>query len=66
MTIKSAYSGTYNKLAIQCFADSFVIIQTLILRINIYGENRQLPVAASLYQQLCAEFGRNPSPQRLS
>ena len=47
MTIKSAYSGTYNKLAVRCFADSFVINQTFILRINIYGENRQLPVAAS-------------------
>jgi len=39
-------NSTYNKLAVQCSADTFVVNQTLVLRINICGENRQLLVAA--------------------
>jgi hypothetical protein len=34
------------KVAVQCSADTFVVNQTLVLRINICGENRQLLVAA--------------------
>jgi hypothetical protein len=30
------------KVAVQCSADSFVVNQTLVLRINIYGENSHL------------------------
>jgi hypothetical protein len=30
------------KVAVQCFADSFVVNQTLVLRINICGEDRYL------------------------
>jgi len=37
---------TYNtglaKMAVQCSADTFVVNQTLVLRINICGENRHL------------------------
>jgi hypothetical protein len=40
------------KLAVQCSADSFVVNQTLVLRINICGENRQLLVAANRYKML--------------
>ncbi len=39
-------NSTYKKLAVQCSADTFVVNQTLVLRINICGENRQLLVAA--------------------
>jgi len=39
--------GCYNKLAVQCSADTFVVNQTLVLRINICDENRQLLVAAN-------------------
>jgi len=42
----------YKKFAVQCSADTFVVNQTLVLRINpdSYrdGENRQLLVAANV------------------
>jgi len=41
-----AGNSTYKKLAVQCSADTFVVNQTLVFRINIFGENRQLLVAA--------------------
>jgi len=34
------------KVAVQCSADTFVINQTLVLRINICGKNRHLRQAA--------------------
>ena len=40
------HNSTYKKLAVQCSADTFVANQTLVLRINICGKNRQLLVAA--------------------
>jgi len=42
----AAANSTYKKLAVQCSAETFVVNQTLVLRINICGENRQLLVAA--------------------
>ena len=39
------------KVADQCSADTFVVNQTLVLRINICGEKRQLLVAAKRYSQ---------------
>ena len=45
-------NSTYKKLAVQCSADAFVVNQTLVLRINICGENRQLLVAAKRYMQV--------------
>ncbi len=46
----AAYNSTYKKLAVQCSADSFVVNQNLVFRINICGENRQLLVAANRYK----------------
>jgi len=40
------------KVAVQCSADTFVVNQTLGLRINICGKNRQLLVAAN---RVCLE-----------
>jgi len=40
-------NSTYKKVAVQCSADTFVVNQTLVLRINICGKNRQLLVAAN-------------------
>jgi hypothetical protein len=37
------------KVAVQFSADTFLVNQTLILRISICGNNRQLPVAKSLW-----------------
>jgi hypothetical protein len=34
------------KVSVQCSADSFVVNQSLVLRINICGENRHLRQAA--------------------
>jgi len=39
------------KVAVQCSADTFVVNQTLILRINICGKNRHLRQAANRYRQ---------------
>jgi hypothetical protein len=33
------------KVAVQCTADTFVVNQTLVHRINICGENRHFPQA---------------------
>jgi hypothetical protein len=37
------------KVAVQCSADTFVVNQTLVLRINICGENRHLRQARKRY-----------------
>jgi hypothetical protein len=39
------------KVAVQCSADSFVVNQSLVLRINICGENRHLCQARNRYNQ---------------
>tara|TARA_R110002072_G_scaffold302994_2_gene490866 strand:- start:1612 stop:1791 length:180 start_codon:yes stop_codon:yes gene_type:complete len=37
------------KVAVQCSADTFVVNQSLVFRINIYGENRHLRQARKRY-----------------
>ena len=44
-------NSTYKKLAVQYSADTFVVNQTLVLRINICGGNRHLRQAPSRYEQ---------------
>ena len=39
------------KVAVQCSADTFVVNQTFVLRINICGENRHLRQARKRYLQ---------------
>ncbi len=39
------------KVAVQCSADTFVVNQSLVLRINICGENRHLRQARKRYLQ---------------
>ena len=39
------------KVAVQCSADTFVVNQSLFLRINICGENRHLRQARNRYLQ---------------
>jgi hypothetical protein len=39
------------KVAVQCSADSFVVNQSLVLRINICGENRHLRQARNRCMQ---------------
>ena len=53
-TRKTAYNSGLAKVAVQCSAESFVVNQTLVLRINIWGKNRHLRQAAKRY---AAPFG---------
>jgi len=39
---KTAYNMDLAKEEVQCSANTFVVNQTLVLRINICGENRHL------------------------
>ena len=41
------------KVAVQCSADTFVVNQSLVLRINICGENRHLRQARKRYRLCC-------------
>jgi len=50
-TRTTGYNNTYKKLAVQCSADKFEVNQTLVLRINICGENRHLRQAPNRYLQ---------------
>jgi len=47
---RAADNSTYKKLAAPFSADTFVVNQTLVLRISICGKNRQLLVAANRYR----------------
>ena len=51
MTRTTAYNTGLAKVAVQCSADTFVVNQSLVLRINISGENRHLRQALKRYQQ---------------
>ena len=51
MRITACNSGLA-KVAVQYSADTFVVNQTLVLRINICGKNRHLRQAAKRYVQL--------------
>jgi hypothetical protein len=46
MERKTAYNKGLAKVAVQCSADTFVVNQSLVLRINTCGENRHLRQAA--------------------
>jgi hypothetical protein len=51
MTRTTAYNTGLAKVAVQCSADTFVVNQSLVLRINISGENRHLRQARKRYAQ---------------
>lgn len=55
MTIENK-AHTHNsglaKVAVQCSADTFVVNQSLVLRINIIGENRHLRQAPNVMRNL--------------
>ena len=48
----AAYNTGLAKVAVQCSADTFVVNQSLVLRINICGENRHLRQARNRYLQV--------------
>jgi len=49
--IKPAHNRGLAKVAVQFSADTFVVNQTLVLRINICGENRHLRQGRKRYLQ---------------
>ena len=55
MTRSTGYNTGLAKVAVQCSADTFVVNQSLVLRINICGENRHLRQARKRYAP--ARFG---------
>jgi hypothetical protein len=46
----AAYNTGLAKVAVQCSAVTFVVNQSLVLRINICGENRHLRQARKRWQ----------------
>jgi len=48
---KTAYNSGLAKVAVPFSADTFVVNQTLVLRINICDKNRHLRQAAKRYAQ---------------
>lgn len=48
---KTHHNTGLAKVAVQCSADTFVVNQSLVLRINISGENRHLRQARKRWQQ---------------
>jgi hypothetical protein len=48
--IKATANTGLAKVAVQCSADTFVVNQTLVLIINICGENRHLRQARNHYK----------------
>jgi hypothetical protein len=57
MTIEKTPAGNTGlaKVAVQCTADTFVVNQSLVLRINICGEIRHLRQARKRYARLKTE-----------
>ena len=49
MKIKTTHNTGLAKVAVQCYADTFVVNQSLVLRINICGKNRHLRQARNRY-----------------
>lgn len=48
---KTHHNTGLAKVAVQCSADTFVVNQSLVLRINISSENRHLRQARKRWQQ---------------
>jgi hypothetical protein len=51
VTRTTGYNTGLAKVAVQCYADTFVVNQSLVLRINICGENRHLRQARKRWLQ---------------
>jgi dipeptidyl aminopeptidase/acylaminoacyl peptidase len=51
-----ACNSTYNKLAVKCSAETFLVYGSLVLRNYIRGDSRQLLVAANRYSQVLGKL----------
>ena len=61
--VKTATKSSLAKVAVQYSTDTFVVNQSLVLRINICSENRQLLVAAKRYRNLKQSSDRSDRPK---
>lgn len=61
-----AYNTGLAKVAVPCSADTFVVNQSLVLRINICGENRHLRQARNRYGQVKKTTQREQTDKRTS
>ena len=52
---KTPYNSTYPKGGVSCFADSFVVVESSVLRMKFDGKNPALRVAAKRYWQLTCD-----------
>jgi hypothetical protein len=59
MTRSTGHNTGLAKVAVQCSADTFVVNQSLVLRINICGENRHLRQARKRYASLAKTLYSN-------
>ncbi|MFC4211850.1 hypothetical protein ACFOWA_11690 [Pedobacter lithocola] len=63
-TEKRPHNTGLAKVAVQCSADTFVVNQTLVLRINICGENRHLRQARKRWRQLLPTRVNRPTMKK--
>jgi len=52
----TSYNSTYNKLAVLCYVETFVVYGNLVLRNYIRADWRQLLVAANRYSQVLGKL----------
>ncbi len=53
--IERTHNTGLAKVAVQCSADTFVVNQSLVLRMNICGENRHLRQARNRWCQVLTD-----------
>jgi len=54
--ISTTYKSSLAKVAVQCSADTFMVNQTKVLRINICGKNRHLCQARNVRRYTTRTF----------
>jgi len=57
--IARTHNRSLAKVAVQCSAGTFVVNQTLVLRMNICGKNRHIRQAANRYRQVAERLLRD-------
>ena len=70
MTRSTGHNTGLANVAVQCSADTFMVNQSLVLRINICGENRHLRqaqnVASKYYEKTIHKFSVTYTTIRLN
>jgi hypothetical protein len=62
--LKTTHNTIYKKLEVKCAAETFVVNQSLVLRINICDENRHLRQAPKRYGQVLKTTQRVQTDKR--